>query len=359
MADNINDANREEVRVVFDPKEPITVRLTTDAADEMEIDLVKAWGVLLKHWKQVAVITLIFAVLGLGVAYWRYAPADADSGAAVTAQVDLLEAVPVRPDMDYDDLFEGAEKYYTGMLQYLDAVNTYLSSTNYAQKSTEISALNELRIEMVDKYDDTIMLAGNIHRFYDLIQPADMENKLLELSTRQRELTREINYLQQEIAFLSSLAVAGTDAENPVSVEATLKGMEKVRELEMCQDEYEDNAVLLDQLSGVADNAERLRQTEYADELIIDGLAAIEEYAEELNQMAQKLAVDVPLNIAAEWVFDAANLTAPAVYTVAVTAPPAAASATTNFMLTIVIMAILGFGLACVWVVWRYYRKEA
>ena len=263
MKDENVEKTINEIRSALERGEAIEVRPVPNEPPAFELDLLKAWRTLLNSWKKIVSITLIFAVIGVIVAGIYYSIPKPSP----TQHFVQYIGVEINIEDPYDEIFSNADQYHNKIITYIDALQSYVASKEYGDKDADKEYLINLKDNINKSYTKTFLLAEKLYRCILLFGMMILRKSWLLLSSG-KNLTKEINSLQQELSYLTSIASAGASSVGSKTDSAIAKGVEKARKLAVYQQEYKENAQLINELSGVADNSKRVQHMERIEKLI-------------------------------------------------------------------------------------------
>ena len=164
--------------------------------------------------------------------------------------------------------------------------------------------------------------------------------------------------LQQELAYLTNIAAAGERTVGTATDAAIAQGVAKARSLATYQQEYKDNAQLINELSGVADNIERVQHMERIEQLINEGISANQKFEKELNQFANTYVERHNINIIVSEMPDENNSDT-LNYTVTVAEAKQQPSPLQIPKAITFLLSCIGLGLGCAWVLWKHYKPDS
>jgi len=343
-----------EIKAALERGEAIEVRPIPNEPQTFEIDLLKAWRTLLTNWKKIVSITLIFAVIGVisGAIYYSIPKPSPKQ------YFDQYTGVEINIKDPYDDIFSKADQYHNEMITYIDALQSYVASKEYDDKDADKEYLTNLKDNFNKSYAKTFLLAEKIDQLYSPVRDKDIEEKLITLEVRQKELTKEMQCLQQELSYLTSIAVAGASTVGTETDSAIAKGVGKASKLAAYQQEYKENAQLINELSGVANNYERVQHMERIEKLLDEGISANQQFENELNQFAKRYFESHDVSIV---VFETPDEKNPDIlnYNVTVEEAKQQPSPLRIPKAITLLLSCIGFGLGCVWVLWKHYEPDS
>jgi len=354
MKDENVEKTINEIRSALERGEAIEVRPVPNEPPAFELDLLKAWRTLLNSWKKIVSITLIFAVIGVIVAGIYYSIPKPSP----TQHFVQYIGVEINIEDPYDEIFSNADQYHNKIITYIDALQSYVASKEYGDKDADKEYLINLKDNINKSYTKTFLLAEKLYRLYSPVRDDDIEEKLVTLELRQKNLTKEINSLQQELSYLTSIASAGASSVGSKTDSAIAKGVEKARKLAVYQQEYKENAQLINELSGVADNSKRVQHMERIEKLIDKGISANQQFENELNQFAKKYFERHNVRIIVSETTDEESSDTPN-YTVRVEEAKQQPSPMQIPKAITLLLSCIGFGLGCVWVLWKHYEPDS
>jgi len=343
-----------EIRSALERGEAIEVRPLPNEPQAFEMDLLKAWRTLLTNWKKIVTITLIFTVIGvIGGAIYYSTPKPFPK-----EYFDKFTSVEINIEDPYDEIFSNADQYHKAMITYIDALQNYMASKEYSDKDTDIEYLTNLKENINKSYAKTFLIAKKLNQLYSPVRDEDIEEKLLTLELRQRDVTKKMQCLQQELAYLTNIAAAGERTVGTATDAAIAQGVAKARSLATYQQEYKDNAQLINELSGVADNIERVQHMERIEKLLDEGISANQQFENDLNQFAKRYFENHDISIIVSETPDEKN---PDIlnYTVTVEEAKQQPSPLRIPKAITLLLSCIGFGLGCVWVLWKHYGQES
>ena len=197
-----------------------------------------------------------------------------------------------------------------------------------------------------------------LNQLYSPVRDEDIEERLITLKLSQKELSIEMQCLQQELAYLTNIAAAGERTVGTATDSAIAQGVDKARELASYRQEYEDNANLINELSGIADNSERVQHMERIEQLINEGFLQISNLSE-LNQFSERyFKSHNDISIIVSETPDEKN---PDIlnYTVTVEEAKQQPSPLRIPKAITLLLSCIGLGLGCVWVLWKHYKPDS
>lgn len=340
-----------EIRSALERGESIEMRPLSDEPQAFEIELQQVGKTLLANWKTIILITLLFALIGVigGVIYYYFTTRETPQ-----SHLDLYVGIKVDSEDDYNDIFNDAAQYYKEMNIYLNVINKDIESNKYKGKKADERHLNQIKEDISESYENTFLLGKNLYDLYSPIRDKDIEKKQIKMELKQQAILKEMMQLQHEISYLSNIAAAGATIEGPVTDKAIAGGVNKARALATYQQEYERNAKLLNELSNV-DNSEWLQQREKIERLIQEGISDNARLSNELNQFAKEYYAKQNLSINVSRVPNADNPTS-LDYTVVIEKAEQELSSFRIPKAITLLFCCFGFGLSCLWVLWKYYK---
>jgi len=343
-----------EIRSALERGEAIEVRPIPNEPLAFEMDLLNVWRTLLTNWKKIVLITLVFAVIGvIGGAIYYSNPKPFPK-----QRFDQYTGVEINIEDPYDEILSNADQYHNEMIIYIDALHKYVASKDYDDKDADEEYLTNLQKNINTFYAKTFLFAVKLNNLYSPIQEKEVEEKLINLELRQKQLRNEIQCLQQELSYLTSIAAAGASTVGKETDSAIAQGVNKARALASYRQEYEDNVKLINELSGAADNSERFHHWERIKKLINEGIYANQNFEKELNQFAKTYVQRHDINIIVSETPDEKNSDTPK-YTVTVSEAKQQPSPVQIPKAITLLLTCIGFGLACMWVLWKRYKLDS
>lgn len=344
----------KEIQSALERGEAIEVRPLPNEPQAFEMDLLKAWRTLLTNWKKIVSITLIFTVIGvIGGAIYYSTPKPSPK-----QHFDQYTGVEINIEDPYDEIFSNADQYHKAMITYIDALQNYMASKEYSDKDTDIEYLTNLKENINKSYAKTFLIAKKLNQLYSPVRDEDIEERLITLKLSQKELSIEMQCLQQELAYLTNIAAAGERTVGTATDSAIAQGVDKARELASYRQEYEDNANLINELSGIADNSERVQHMERIEQLINEGISANQQFESELNQFSERYFKSHNVNIVVSETPDENNPDTPK-YIVTVEEAKQQPSPLRIPKAITLLLSCIGLGLGCVWVLWKHYKPDS
>lgn len=343
-----------EIRSALERGEAIEVRPLPNEPQAFEMDLLKAWRTLLTNWKKIVLLTLIFAVIGIIVGAVYYSTPKASP----KRHFDQYTGVEINIENRYDEIFSNANEYNNEIITYIDALHNYMASKEYNDKDADKEYLTNLKKNIDESYAKTFLFAQKLNNLYSPVHDKDTEEKLINLELRQKELRNEMQCLQQELSYLTSIAAAGASTVGTETDSAIAQGVDKARELASYRQEYEDNANLINELSGIADNSERVQHMERIEQLINEGISANQKFEKELNQFANTYVERHNINIIVSEMPDENNSDT-LNYTVTVAEAKQQPSPLQIPKAITFLLSCIGLGLGCAWVLWKHYKPDS
>lgn len=351
--DNIEKA-LNEIRAALKRGEAIEVRPLPNEPQAFEMDLFRAWRTLLTYWKKIVAITLFFTVIGvIGGAIYYSTPKPSPK-----LLFDQYIGVEINIEDPYDEIFSNADQYHNEMITYIDALQNYMVSKEYGDKDADKEYLTNLKKNINKSYAKTFLIAKKLNQLYCPVRDEDIEERLITLELKQKELSIEMQCLQQELAYLTNIAAVGERTVGGETDSAIAQGVNKARNLAFYRQEYEDNVKLINELSGVADNSERVQHLVRIEKLLDEGISANQQFENELNQFAKNYFKKHNVSIVVSEIPDETNSDT-LNYTVTVEEAKQQPSPLRIPKAITLLLTCIGFGLACIWVLWKHYKLDS
>lgn len=343
-----------EIRSALERGEAIEVRPIPNEPLAFEMDLLKAGRTLLTNWKKIVLITLVFAVLGViggAIYYSTFKPFPKH-------RFDQYTGVEINIEDPYDEIFSNADQYHNEMVTYIDALQNYVASKEYGDKDADKEYLTNLKEKINKSYAKTFLIAKKLNKLYSPVRDEDIEDKLVTLELRQKELTKEIQCLHQELSYLTSIAAAGANTVGTKTDSALAQGVNKAKMLALYRQEYEDNARLINELSCVADNSERVQIIKKIEGLLNEGISANQQFEIELNQFAMKYSEKHNVRIVVSKTTDDENPDTLKYNVTIVEAKQQTSPLQIPTAITL-LLSCIGLVLSSVGVLWKYYERDS
>jgi hypothetical protein len=341
-----------EIRTALERGESIEVRPLPDEPEAFEIELMQVWKTLRTYWKKIVLITILFVIVGIlgGVIYFFCL------NESPQPHFDLYEGIKIDSEDDYSDIFSDAEQYYKEINIYLGALDKSIRDSDYKGKKADEQYLTQLKKEIKENYTNTFLLSKNLFSLYSPVRDMDIEKKQIEIRVKQKHLIEEIGSLQQELAYLETIAPAGTNTKGTYTDKAIANGVKKARSIAKLRQEYDKNNELLDNLLDVNGNSEWVQQRKRVNELIKEGISTNERFTKKLNRFTNEYYERQKVSIT---VFKEPNQKNPKEFNYNVIVGEAGQLLSPLRIPSAIILLIscLGFVFSCLWVLWRYYEK--
>ena len=343
-----------EIRSALERGEAIEVRPLPNEPQAFEVDLLKAWRTLLTNWKKIVAITLFFTVIGVisGAVYYSTPKPPPKR------HFDQYNGIEINIEDPYNQIFSDAEQYHNEMITYIDSLQSYVASKEYDDKEADNEYLTNLKDNINKSYASTFLLAKKLNQLYTPVRDKDVKEKLINLELRQKELTKKMQRLQEELSYLTSIAGAGASTVGTETDSAIAQGVNKASALVSYRQEYEDNAKLINELSGLTDNSERIQNMEWIEKLLDEGISAYELFENDLNQFARRYFESHNVNIVVSEIPDEMKPDT-LKYTVTVEEAKQQPSPLRIPKAITLLLSCIGFGLGCVWVLWKHYGQDS
>ncbi|NLV16846.1 MAG: hypothetical protein GXY50_06550 [Syntrophomonadaceae bacterium] len=351
--DNSVENAINEIRSTLERGEAIEVRPLPHEPPAFEMDLMKAWRILLANWKRIVLITLVCGVIGaIGGAIYYVTPKSAPE-----QQLDFYTGVEINTEDSYGEAFSNAGRYRTEITAYIDGLYRHVSAGEYEEKENDKEYLITLKEDINEVYADTFLYAKKLADLYSPVRDDEIEEKLITLELRQKELTQEIQCLQQELYYLSGIAGAGVSTMGAATDAAIAQGVGKARSLANYQQELQNNLLLINSLLNEAGDSQREQHMERIENLLDQGIAANQGFEQELNQFAEKYFHSRHISIIVAQTPDEGN---PDFLNYVVRVEDARQQASPlRIPQAITLLFLLGgLGLGCVWVLWKHYKPD-
>lgn len=336
-----------EICSALERGEAIEVRPVPNEPQAFSINLFEVLQSLVKNWKKIILITLLFALLGTIGAKIYY------SSKSPLPHLDLYTGTEINSqDADsYQKIFVDADEYNKEINKYIDALDCSVHANNYDGKEKDAVYLGKLREKINATYVNTFGLGSSLNSLYSPVRDKDVEKTLVSLEVIQKDIANRIVCLQGKLSYLSGITSAGGDFEGTATDAAIARGIEDAGQMAVYKQEYEKNTKIINELSDDINNPVRIQQVKRIDNLIQEGFSANKRFSTELNQFAAGYSKRQNMNITVSYEPDFNN---PKNINYSVIAEKTKQSPKAIILLS----AFLGFILGCVWVLCNYYKAK-